>query len=77
MKSGSRTTGEGELRTLFASILDSEIVQSFFEAILRGEAGIHKVATQIVPLAEAAIVEHLEVILDDEGDDAPAQALFK
>ena len=50
-------------------IQNSEIIQIGFKTVLGGEACVHKEALFVVPFFEAAVVEQLQVILDNEGDN--------
>jgi len=49
------------------SILNSKVIQISLKPILSGEAGIHEEAFFVIPFFEAAVVEQLQIILDDEG----------
>ena len=42
-----------------------------------GEAGVHEETFFVIPFFEAAVVEQLQVILDNEGNDIVLQTLFK
>ena len=53
-----------------------EILPHPLEAILCQQAGVAEVAGLGFPVLEAAVVEGLEVVCDDEGDDAGPQALI-
>ena len=44
---------------------------------MSGEAGICEVAINMTPFAKAAIVEKLEGVCDDEGDDVISEAFLK
>ena len=50
-------------------IRNSKIIQIGFEMILGGEAGVHEEAFLVIPFFEAAVVEQLQIILDNEGYD--------
>ena len=56
---------------------NSKILQHLFKLILRGEAGVKKVAALVVPLGEAAVVEHFVALVDDKGDDVMLEALLE
>ena len=58
-------------------ILDSEIVKYGFIVVLCGETGVCKIAIDMPPLTQATIIEHLQFVGDDEGNDTTTQALFK
>ena len=47
------------------------------EAVLRQEAGVAEVASFGFPVLEAAVVEGFEIVRDDEGNDAAAQAFLE
>ena len=51
--------------------------QDGFILILGGEAGISKVAIDVTPFAKTTIIEKLEVVCDDEGDDVVSKAFFE
>ena len=51
--------------------------QDGFVLILSGEASICEVAIDVSPFAKAAIVEKLEGVCDDEGDDVISEAFLK
>lgn len=57
------------------SALNFEIPQHPFELILRRQAGVAKVAIDVTPVLDPAIVEQMQVLGDDEGDDAALQTL--
>ena len=59
------------------SIAYSQRVQYLPEAILRREAGVHKIPWQIVPFIETAVVEQRKIVLHDEGNDIVAQTLLE
>ena len=58
-------------------IYNSEIIQISFKAVLGGKAGVHKEAFFAIPFFEAAVVEQLQVILDNEGDNIVLQTLLE
>ena len=39
-----------------------------------GETGVEKVAFDAGPLVETAVIVHLQIVCDDEGDDVVSQA---
>ncbi len=47
------------------------------EAVLRQEVGVAEVAGLGFPILEAAVVEGFEVVCDDEGDEAAAEAFLE
>ena len=51
-------------------IFDLEVVEQGFEVILGCEAGIKQEAFDAGPFTETSIIEHLQVVGDDEGDDS-------
>ena len=51
-------------------ILDVEVVEKGLEVVLCGEAGVKQEALDAGPFSEPSIVEHLQVVGDDEGDDS-------
>jgi hypothetical protein len=59
------------------SICDSKVIQIRLKAILGGEASIHEEAFFSIPFFEATVVEQLQIILDNEGNDIVLQTLFK
>ena len=58
-------------------IRNAEIVQINFESVLCGQAGIHHVSAFVIPLVQSTIVEHLQVILNDKGNDAVLEAFLE
>ena len=58
-------------------IVNSEIIQVGFKAILGGEAGVHEETFFAIPFFEATVVEQLQVILDNEGNNIVLQTLLK
>ena len=59
------------------AIYNSKVVQISLKPILGGEAGVHEEAFFVVPFFEAAVVEQLQVILDNEGDNIVLQTLLE
>ncbi len=55
----------------------SEIVQILLKSILCGQAGITQIASLVFPLFQAAVVEHLDVVLNDKRHDAIPQTFFE
>ena len=51
--------------------------QDGFILILGGEAGVCEVAVNMAPLMKTAIIEHLQIICDDEGNDAICEAFLE
>lgn len=45
--------------------------------VLCRKAGITQVAALILPFLQTAVVEHLDVVLDDKRHDAISQAFFE
>lgn len=59
------------------SVRNSEIVEQGLVVVLRREAGVAQIFAYDWPLLQASVVEHLEVIGDDEGNDAGRQTLLE
>ena len=55
---------------------DSEVVEPRLVVILRREAGVARILMLGGPLLQIAVVEHLEVVGDDEGNDADFRYYF-
>ena len=55
----------------------SEIVQILLKPVLCRKAGITQVAALVLPLLQASVVEHLDVVLDDKRHDVVPQAFFE
>ena len=53
------------------------MAQDGFVLVLGGEDGVCEIAVYMAPFTKAAIIEELEVVCDDEGDDAVGQALLE
>ena len=51
-------------------ILDLEVVQKGLEVVLGGETCIEQEAFDAGPFSETSVVEHLQVVGDDEGNDS-------
>ena len=58
-------------------IKNPEVVQVGLEAVLGSQAGVHQEAPLMIPFLETPVVEQLQVILDDKGDDVMLQTLLK
>ena len=56
-------------------IRDSEVIHDGLELILRGQAGIQQIPLFRLPLMETTIVEHFEVIRNNERNNIVPQAL--
>ena len=50
-------------------VLDLEVVKQGFEVVLGGEAGVKQEAFDAGPFTETSIIEHLQVVGNDEWDD--------
>lgn len=61
----------------YESVRNSEIVEQGLVVVLCREAGIAQIFAYGWPLLQASVVEHLEVIGDDEGNDAGRQTLLE
>lgn len=59
------------------SEFDPEFTQPYFKIILGGEAGVAEVAGELGPVGEASVVEDLEGICDDKGDNVVREAFFE
>ena len=55
----------------------SEIVKVLFESVLRGQAGVAQITTVVLPLFQTAIIEQLDVILNDERYNVIPQAFLE
>lgn len=58
-------------------ILDLEIIQQGLVVVLRGKAGVRKVAVHVSPFPETAVVKELEFFGDDERHDTVCQAFLE
>ena len=58
-------------------IFDLKIVQYSLEIILHQQAGITQITGHSMPLLQAAIIEHLMAVIDDEGYDPEVQTLLE
>ena len=54
---------------ILLAVLDLKVVEKGFEVVLGGEAGIEQKAFDTGPFTETSIIEHLQVVGDDEGND--------
>ncbi len=61
----------------YCSIYNPKIIQISLKSILSGKADIHQEAFFAIPFFETAIVEQLQVVLNDERHDVMLQALLK
>lgn len=59
------------------SVRNSKVVEQGLVVVLRREAGVAQIFTHGGPLLQTAVVEHLEVVGDDEGNDADCQTLLE
>ena len=50
-------------------VLNLEVVEQSLEVVLSGEAGVEQEAFDTGPFTETSIIEHLQVVGDDEGND--------
>ncbi len=53
-----------------AAILNLEILQQRLIIILRSEAGISQILSNRTPILETSTVEHLQIFVYDEWDNA-------
>ena len=58
-------------------IRDSEVIHDGLKLILRGQAGIQQIPLFRLPLMETTIVEHFEVIRNNERNNIVPQALLE
>ena len=61
----------------YESVRNSEIVEQGLVVVLCREAGVAQIFAHGGPLLQTAVVEHLEVVGDDEGNDAGCQTLLE
>ena len=61
----------------YESVRNSEIVEQGLVVVLRRETGVAQIFAYGWPLLQTSVVEHLEIIGDDEGNDAGRQALLE
>ena len=59
------------------SVRNSEVIEQCLVVVLCRKAGVAQIFAHGGPLLQASVVEHLEVVGDDEGDDAGRQALLE
>lgn len=64
-------------RTCLLVIRYSEIVQIFLKSILCRQTGITQIAALVLPLFQAAAVEHLDIVLNDKRRDVVPQTFFE
>ena len=76
-KDYNNTPSSTKRRGVFCSICNSKVIQISLKSILSGKAGDHKEAFLVVPLFKAAVVEQLQIVLNNEGDNIVLQALLK
>ena len=59
------------LRALFLTFIwYPEIVKICFESVLSGKAGITQITTFLFPLMQTTIIEHLQLFINDKGNNA-------
>lgn len=51
--------------------------QHGFVLVLGGKDGVSEIAIYVAPFTKAAIIEELEVVCDDEGDDVVSKAFLE
>lgn len=56
---------------------NSEVVEQRLVVVLCRKAGVAQIFAHGGPLLQTAVVEHLEVVCDDEGNDAGCQTLLE
>lgn len=59
------------------SVRNSEVVEQSLVVVLCRETGVAQIFAHGGPLLQTAVVKHLEVIGDDEGNDADCQTLLE
>lgn len=59
------------------SVRNSEVIEQCLVVVLCRKAGVAQIFAHGGPLLQTAVVEHLEVIGDDEGNDAGCQTLLE
>ena len=64
-------------KTAASSIRYLKIIQHQPELILSQETGVPEVAALGFPVLQAPVVERFQIVRQDEGDDAAAQALLE
>lgn len=65
------------MQILFALIFNPIVLENLHKPVLSRQTGVHEVAFEIIPLTQASVVEHLQVIRDNERDDIVAQAFLE
>ena len=58
-------------------IRNPKIIQIRFILVLRSQAGICQIAFFVVPFLQATVIEHLQIVLNDERNNIVFQALLK
>ena len=66
-----------QVHLLFGALQNIEILQYLLEAVLRETAGVAEAAWFGFPVLQAAVVEGFQIVRDDEGNDAAAQAFLE
>ena len=59
------------------SILDFEIVEYRLIVVLCGKTGVCQILFHFGPALQASVIEHFQVVGDDERHDAVCEALFE
>ena len=59
------------------SIGDSEVIHDGLKLILRGQAGVQQIPAFGFPLVQPPVVEHFEVIRNNERNNIVPQALLE
>ena len=58
-------------------ILDPEIVENCLVLVLCSQANVCQIAVNVPPLTKSSVIEHLQFVGDNEGNNAAVQALFE
>ena len=61
----------------FLILFNVEMSQDGFILVLGCEAGISEVTIDVAPFAKTTIIEELEIVCDDEGDDVISKAFLE
>ena len=61
----------------FFPVLNPKVVQHGLEIVLHQQASITEIAGRFAPLFDAAVVEHLMLVIDDEGHDPETEAFLE
>ena len=61
----------------FLILFNVEMSQDGFILVLGCEAGISEVTIDVAPFAKTTIIEELEIVCDDEGDDVISQTFLE